>query len=246
MTRPVPSGRAAEVWWFDTRAVTLEPADLAVLSAEEQARAAGLVFRPVRHRYQAAHVMLRRVLASYVGASPADLRFGREACPRCGGPSGRPVLLPGPGTAPGTLVRFSLAHSGTAVAIAVAAQPVGVDVEQDPAGCVCSLASAMHPDDAAAVARLSEHSRHQAVITWWVRAEAALKCTGAGIVHGLGGFPVLAGTAAVPAPAGGCVLATLGCPEGYQAALALPAPGAAPQVTVATPAAADAPGSLSA
>lgn len=258
MTRPAPSGQAAEVWWFDTREVTLGPADLAVLSADEQGRAAALVFRADRHRYRAAHVLLRRVLAAYTGADPADLRFGREACPRCGGPSGRPVLLPGPGEPAGPVpLRFSLAHAGSAVAIAVADRPVGVDVEQDPVSCVCSLATAMHPADAAAVASLTEPDRHQAVITWWVRAEAVLKCTGAGIAHGLGSFPVLTDTGTGPGPdtgtgpgrdTGGCVTTPLACPGGYQAALALPGPGAVPRVTVVTlppPAAQAGPGNLS-
>jgi len=133
---------------------------------------------------------------------------------------------------------FSLAHSGEAVAIAVARAPVGIDVERRAAGCVCSLSSAMHAADAALVDALPEPDRHLAVIRWWVRAEAVLKSTGTGIAHGMDAFPVLGAPArgqVLPGPrppwepdapgwaaAAGSSLAALPAPMGYEAALALP------------------------
>lgn len=234
MTRPVPSGQAVDAWWFSTRDVGLVPTELAELSAEERERAAALAFTADRRRYQAAHVLLRRVLAGYVGDSPGALRFGRQPCPRCGGPSGRPVLASGGPAA--ARPWFSLAHSGDAVLITVAGRPVGSDTEQDPAGCVCSLAGTMHPADARAVAGLPEPERHRAVIAWWVRTEAALKCTGEGIAHGLGGFPVLPPVVACPGPpVGGCVIGALPAPPGYHAAVALAGLGGAPQARIAVP-----------
>jgi phosphopantetheinyl transferase len=281
-----PAERVAEVSWFDTREVTLAPADLADLDPREAARAAAFVFPADRHRYQVAHVMLRRVLAGHLGTEPGRLRFGRQQCPACGGPSGKPVLAgsravpawgdtapsgghprtpdgpgtprgvdgawpasrqapsrmaaepggPGDGAGPG--LSFSLAHSGEAVAIAVARGPVGIDVEREATGCVCSLASAMHADDAALVEVLPEPERHLAVIRWWVRAEAVLKCAGTGIAHGMDAFPVLAAPVRRRVPPGprlpwepdvpgwaaaaGCSFAALSAPRGYQAALALP------------------------
>jgi 4'-phosphopantetheinyl transferase len=268
-----PADRTAEVSWFDTRTVTLGAADLAELDPRESARAAAFVFPADRHRYQVAHVMLRRVLAGQLGTEPARLTFGRQRCPACGGPSGKPVLArggtalseghprapDGPGTprgadgawpasgqAPSRMLAgddgpglsFSLAHSGDAVAIAVARGPVGIDVEREATGCVCSLASAMHADDAARVAVLSEPDRHLAVIRWWVRAEAVLKCAGTGIAHGMDAFPVLGAPVRSRVPPGprlplepdvpgwaaaaGCSFAALSAPKGYQAALALP------------------------
>ena len=271
-----PAGQTAEVSWFDTRMISLNGSDLAEMDAREKARAAAFVFPADRHRYQVAHVMLRRVLAGHLGTDPSRLTFGRQHCPTCGGPAGKPVLTgvldrdgdpngtpqgdydvwtpsrstpshlpgeygrPGDGTWPG--LSFSLAHSGEAVAIAVARGQVGIDVEREPSGCVCSLASAMHPDDAAIAEALPEPERHHAVIRWWVRAEAVLKCAGTGIAHGMDAFPVL-GTpvrSRVPpglppgprlplepdvpgwAAAAGCSFAALSAPKGYQAALALP------------------------
>ncbi len=270
----------AEVSWFDIREVTLGPADLAGLDARETARAAAFVFPADRHRYQVAHVMLRRVLAGHLGTEPGRLTFGRQPCPACGGPSGRPVLAWGddpPGTPRGadgawpasrqapsrTLARGDTQFSGDTPDPDGPGTPRGADgawpasrqapsrtlgpaglparhVERQASGCVCSLASAMHPDDAALVQALPEPDRHLAVIRWWVRAEAVLKCAGTGIAHGMDAFPVL-GTPApgrvppVPQPpagpdaagwatAAGCSLTALPAPEGYQAALALPGP----------------------
>ena len=229
--RPPQADRPAGVSWFDIRAVTLSPADLADLDVQETARAAAFVFPADRHRYQVAHVMLRRVLAGRLGSEPGRLVFAREPCPTCGGPSGKPVLASQDAPVPA----FSLAHSGDVVAIAVAGRPVGVDVEREASGCVCSLVTAMHPSDAAVVEPLPEPERHTAIIRWWVRAEAVLKCAGTGIGHGLDAFPVLGGPALdkvspvarplhIPgwASAAGCSFASLPAPKGYQAAIALP------------------------
>ena len=212
MTVPAPAARAVDVWAADAREVALSAADLATLSEAETARAAAFAFGTDRRRYQAAHVMLREVLAGYTGAEPAELAFGNDPCPACGRPSGKPVLAGG-GPA------FSLAHSGDIIVAAVGGQPVGVDVEQLPSRCLCSLAGEMHASDAAAVAGLAEPDRHEAIIRWWVRVEAVLKCTGTGIAHGMDHVTVLAGE-----PAGQSI-AEFPAPPGFLGAVALAGAG---------------------
>jgi len=218
----VPSGDTIDVWWFDTRTVAVTPAGLAGLDRGERSRAEAFLFPADRHRYQVAHVLLRQVLASYAGTAPARLPLDREPCPRCGA-AGKPVLRPRSGARP--VPSFSLAHSGDTVVIAVAGHPVGVDVERDADRCVCSLAGALHPADTAWVTGLDgERERHRAIIACWVRAEAVLKCTGQGIGHGLGGFPVRPGQS--PALSGnGCMVRRLAAPPGYRAAVALAGSG---------------------
>lgn len=226
---PVPPAGCADVWWLDIGTVTVGRPELAELSLEEHKRAASFAFRSDRRRYTAAHVMLRRVLSGYVDIPPSSLIFRREPCPRCGKPNGRPALPFGYG------LHFSLAHSGDAVVIAVAGQQVGVDVEQQPTSCVCALSADMNAADAEWGRPLDEAARHDLVIRWWVRAEAALKCSGEGIGHGIGAFPVLGspdGPVGPAVPGGpdqlvaataahGCSLISLPAPDGYQAALAL-------------------------
>jgi 4'-phosphopantetheinyl transferase len=215
VTPVLPSAPGVDLWWFDSRTVAIGPADTAGLDAGERSRAGAFLFDTDRHRYQVAHVMLRRVLAAYLCTTPAELTFGRELCPRCGGTTGRPVLGPGAGR---PVPCFSLAHSGDLMVVAVAGCPVGVDVERARAGCVCSLAGVLHGEDAGLLAQMPEPGRHEAVITCWARAEAVLKCSGEGIAHGLGGFPVgAAGDRAVH----GCTVSDLAAPPGYRAAIAL-------------------------
>jgi len=209
-----------DVWWFDTRTVAVGPAGPADLDRGERNRAEAFLFPADRHRFQVAHMMLRRVLAGYLGAAPAGLLFARERCPRCGA-AGKPVLLPAPGRGPRATPSFSLAHSGDMVVIAVAGHPVGVDVETEAAGCVCSLAQALHPADAALTAGLAEPERHDAIITCWVRAEAVIKCTGQGVGHGLASFPVGTAGRAADLRASGCTVRQLPAPPGYRAAVAL-------------------------
>jgi 4'-phosphopantetheinyl transferase len=219
----LPTPPAVDLWWFDARAEIVRPGDAAVMDAGERRRARTLLSALDRHRFEVAHVMLRRVLAGYLAAAPAELQLGRERCPRCGRP-GRPVLRPGHAVAPW----FSLAHSGDLVLIAVAGRPVGADLQQDPAGCVCPVSEVLHRADAAALAALAEPDRHRAIIGCWVRAEAVLKCTGEGIGHGLAGLRA--------GPAGwepgriqrarGCSVRGLTAPPGYQAGLALAGWGA--------------------
>jgi 4'-phosphopantetheinyl transferase len=224
----VPPGDTVDVWWFDVRTVAVTPAGLAGLDRGERGRAEAFLFPADRHRYQVAHLMLRQVLAGYTGTAPGRLRLGREPCPRCGA-AARPVLRPGPGA--DAVPSFSLSHSGDMVAVAVAGRPVGIDVERDADRCVCSLVPALHPADAAWVAGLGERDRHQAIITCWVRAEAVLKCTGQGIGHGLGGFPVRPGQSAALS-GHDCMVCQLAAPPGYRAAVALAGGGATAAVCV--------------
>ena len=208
---------------------------MADLGPAERETGGALAFAADRHRYQAAHVLLRRVLSGYTGLPPGRLEFGRERCPRCDRATGRPVLRGRSGP------QFSLSHSGDAVAIAVsAAVAVGIDAERASGVCVCSLTAVMPGPAARRLGPLAEPARHAAILRWWVRAEAVLKCRGEGITHGFGGGP--AGDQGLDDRAGDerragkqadCSVRSLTAPAGYHAALALrlpppePAPGGA-------------------
>jgi 4'-phosphopantetheinyl transferase len=128
---------------------------------------------------------LRQVLAGYLDVDPDDVRVVRAPCPRCGEPHGRPELDPALG---GTArLRFSLAHSRRMAVVAVASDPVGVDVEAlavrvDEADLEATLHPAERRQHAALVARGdAATSRRTALLGCWVRKEAYLKGLGIGL-----------------------------------------------------------------
>lgn len=147
------------------------------LDGHERERAAS--FDRVRDRllYEAAHIALRRVLAAYLGVHPRDVRFGREPCPGCGGPHGRPVVADPPFP-----LHFSLSHSHGLALIAVSVNPVGVDVEQLPSAASVDLCTpALHPAEQEEIASQPTEARRRAFARLWTRKEAYLKAIGTGL-----------------------------------------------------------------
>ena len=232
---PVPAPPGVDLWWFDARAETVRPADAAVMDAGERRRARTLLSALDRHRFEVAHVLLRRVLAGYLAAAPADLLLGRQRCPRCGRGPGRPVLLPGHGAAP----CFSLAHSGDLVLIAVAGRPVGVDLERDPATCVCPVSEVLHP--------ATPPRWHRCPSRTGTRPSSAAGCgrrrcssapgraSRTGMRWSARWRPGWPGTRGRPDCVRGCSVRGLPAPPGYQAAVALAGPGGLTTRTMAAP-----------
>ncbi|MFG2112718.1 4'-phosphopantetheinyl transferase family protein [Streptomyces sp. NPDC048718] len=184
----------ADAWLLDvTEESDPGAADITPLDAHERERAAAFR-RPVdRHLYTVAHLALRTLLAGLLGARPADLVFGREPCPCCGAPHGRPVLAT-PGPPP---LHFSLSHTPGLVLVATAPVPVGADVEHRPAPeSVRDLVSVLHPRERAEIEGEPEgEPRAAALGRIWARKEAYLKGLGTGLgrdpaLDDLGGDPV--------------------------------------------------------
>lgn len=168
---------ACHVWW--ARATAVPPDWRDVLGSAERTRVDHLAFEADRCRYVVAHVLARRVLGRYVGTAAADLRFV-AACPRCGGPHGKPALL----DARAADLEFSISHSGDWAVVAVARRiPVGVDVERiEPSAVELAGAAEVLTDaERRVVARLPPGERPAAAVRYWVRKEAALKASGDGL-----------------------------------------------------------------
>lgn len=153
---------------------------MTALDAEEAARARRFVRAADRTRFVAAHVGLRRLLGTYLGVAPSEVALSRAACPCCGGPHGRPQVL-------GAQFHFSMAHSADVVLYAVAAVPVGVDVEavanvEAAAGvAVRDLRGILDPAERSAVDAMPSTARARAILGCWVRKEAYLKGIGTGL-----------------------------------------------------------------
>ncbi|MFF0504113.1 4'-phosphopantetheinyl transferase family protein [Streptomyces fimicarius] len=213
---PADPGPGRPQLWLVSTAVHQETATRyapLVLGPSELARAEEFRRPTDRATYLCAHVGLRRVLGNHLGIAPRTVSVARAPCPCCGAPHGRPVL-------PGEPLHFSLSHCDGLSLIAVAAAPVGVDVEPvpDPRTLV-EAADVLHPMEAVELAALAPMSRPAAFARVWTRKEAYLK----GLGIGLGADPsreyVSAGE--VPAAPADWLLADVTVPPGHRAALAV-------------------------
>ncbi|MFF7634242.1 4'-phosphopantetheinyl transferase family protein [Kitasatospora sp. NPDC008050] len=226
-----------EVGWVavtPANAVAAEAAAAGVLDETERQRAAAFRRDEDRALYQVAHVALRRVLAERLGRAAAAVTFRRAVCPGCGQLHGRPEPVDAPG------LEFSLSHSGNLALIALAADPVGADVERADAfapGAGAEVTTQLHPAEQAELAALADPSpqhRAAAAVRCWVRKEAYLKGTGMGLGRGVAvdyvglgpGFETSARPSGALPPAG-WELRSVEVPSGYDAAIALRLPGEA-------------------
>ncbi|MGA5494895.1 4'-phosphopantetheinyl transferase family protein [Streptomyces cinereoruber] len=155
--------------------------DLDELDATERARAGTCRRETCRLLYSSAHIALRRLLGAYLGTGPTALRFGREPCPCCGEPHGRPVV-----EAPGTDLHFSLSHGNGMALIGVSPLPIGVDVERIPTGETTRVCfPVLHPDERAELGPDASAVDTVAFGRLWTRKEAYLKGIGTGLARGL-------------------------------------------------------------
>ncbi|MGW3008201.1 4'-phosphopantetheinyl transferase family protein [Streptomyces sp. NPDC001219] len=213
------AGDPARLWLTHTGDLlsAAEESAASALSPEERARAAAFRRAEDRNTYLVTHVALRMLLGGFLGAEPSRVPLERDPCPLCGGPHGRPVVRGNP-------VHFSLSHTGHLGLIALAAVPVGADIEAVPGpGSVLDVATALHPDETAELTACREEERGAAFARVWVRKEAYLK----GLGTGLGRDPSLdyLGTAARGAvQPDGWEIGDVEAGEGYRAAVAARVP----------------------
>jgi phosphopantetheinyl transferase len=191
--RPRLAEGAVHVWRADTADVSSRLAGTdgvaALLSANELARSERISGER-RMRWQAAHALLRILLARYLDCDPPELRFAR-------GEHGKPSLRPftrarADGPAPkgdgvalwsGVTLYFNLSHSARAVLCAFSADgSVGVDVEvagrdRDYAALARRMFGRV---EAERLQQLDRPSRELEFLRLWTRREAELKCCGSG------------------------------------------------------------------
>ena len=92
---------------------------IALLSLPEKQHFAGMKHRPMAIRFLLGRLLMRRVLARYLGEEPAALAFRYNA-------NGKPEL----DGLPATHLSFNLSHSASDVVLAVArTSAIGVDIE---------------------------------------------------------------------------------------------------------------------
>jgi 4'-phosphopantetheinyl transferase len=222
-----PEAGAAHVWWAQRQAASAALAEL--LDHTERRRWHAYRRAEDRERFLVGCTLAKTVLAAYAGQRPAEVRFDRT-CRECAQPHGKPVLAGGG-------FEHSVTHSGDLIAVAVAAQPVGVDVEQldgrarplgDGADSQALAALVLSDQEQAALARVRPSARSRAFLVAWTRKEAVTKATGDGmrasfsdvIVAGPPGAPLLVAWP-YPEDPRSVALLDLEAAPGYVAALAV-------------------------
>lgn len=148
------------------------------LSIGEQARAAAQRTAPARRRFIVRRATLRRLLALVTDTDAERLVFAS-------GPDGKPTLA-GPALAAGW--QFNLSHAREIAVFVVARDcPVGIDVEWQ-GGSTPIESVARRYFSASEQARLDgvpREARRAEFFRIWVRKEAFLKGSGAGISEGI-------------------------------------------------------------
>lgn len=170
------------LWWFDLDLASVELTKIEkLLSQDEVERAARFRTEKLRNRYVAGRGMVRNVLGRYLGKGPELISFSY-------GPHGKPALCNG------RQLEFNLSHSANKAILAVARQPVGVDLELIRTDLdVDGMASLVFTnEEQAKLTTAVDEERFRYFFTNWVRKEAFMKATGRGISETPSRFRVVA------------------------------------------------------
>lgn len=176
----------------DVWLISLESDRAPVLSPDEEIRAARFRFPGDRTRWVRSRTALRTILSEYCSLPPLDLAFVLGA-------HGKPAL------AGDTGIEFSLSHSGSWAAVAVArGVETGIDIERIREGVNMSALLQRLGEKVPAANDASQ--LQSSLFRYWVRREAMTKAVGSPLLE--------------PPPASVRVV-DLHAPEGYAAAVAL-------------------------
>lgn len=199
------------IWCLDLRSIALG-AMRALLNAGEQARADRVKVRGDHERFVKSRGALRRILAEQAGQTARELVFAE-------GNGGKPELRDHP------LIHFNLSHSGDFTLIAVAARPLGVDIEaiRPDIDWRDFADSNLHRDERAVLEASRDAAARDAFFQIWTHKEAFLKATGAGLTDHLTAICVPLEGGPIRAPgflsSGTWHAIPLDAPRGYKASL---------------------------
>jgi len=178
-TPPTLGVHEAHLWCLDLDAPGGAETAPDILNGEERARAARFHFERDRHRFIAGRTALRRILATYLNRTPADLVFTV-------GPHGKPALE-------NLWLEFNLSHSGGCGLLAVTrGRRVGVDVERVRADFAGEDIARRFfaPAEVEALAASAPDQYATGFFRCWTRKEAYVKARGDGLSLALDRFEV--------------------------------------------------------
>lgn len=196
---------------------------LEILSPDEVNRARSFYFEKDRTHFIVSHAALRKIISSYLGAEPKEIRF-------CFGPQGKPSLTE---DCYGNGLSFNMSHAhGLALYAVTREREVGIDLEyirEDFASeeIACRFFSQR---EIAMLSSLPEAARAEGFFNCWTRKEAYIKAVGQGLSLPLDQFDVslapgepalLLSTRENPQEASRWTLREIAPGEGYAAAVAV-------------------------
>ncbi len=148
-----------------------------LLDSNEQAKASRFFQQQHRDQYVCSHGKLRTILASYTNTPPEQLCFALEAF-------GKPYLVVD-GNA--SNLHFNLSHSNNKMLLAVAYQPIGVDIEawNERVDCTLIANTCFADSERLFWQSLPPHEKDAAFYRFWTRKESFVKAVGAGITLGV-------------------------------------------------------------
>jgi 4'-phosphopantetheinyl transferase len=149
--------------------------DLALLTADELARAQRFVFDRDRAAFATARAALRRILGAELGVAPTAIELEAEAAGRL---RFRDASMRD--------LDFNVTHSGALAAIAITrGRRVGVDIESHTqrAGLDDLIPMIMGPRETELLRHLHGAAFTRAFFDCWTRKEAIVKATGIGISY---------------------------------------------------------------
>src|SRR5262245_41027985 len=150
----------------------------ASLSSDEVERAGRYHFELHRHRFIACRGQVRRILAGYLDARPADLRFRY-------GSRGKPALE---SLWSDSAIRFNVSNSADLALLALAIdRELGVDVEhvREPRDFDSLAAQFFAASEVTQLRSLPHEQRLEGFFRCWTRKEAVLKAVGTGLAFPL-------------------------------------------------------------
>lgn len=162
------------IWQFSLDLTFMKIVELEhLLTPDELARSHGLYGQLLRSRFIVGRGLLRRILQRYIDSKPEAILFSY-------GSSGKPFL-----TGHDSPIEFNLSHSEGRALLAIAQNPVGIDLEfvrvnLDIEGLATTVFTQEEIADLLAV---PEQERYKYFFTMWVRKEAFMKATGHGLLE---------------------------------------------------------------
>lgn len=166
-----PALQGIHLWVLD---LDRKNGDFSVLSQDEEARSSRLVNALDRERFRAAHLLLRQILARYLGEPPQALVFEAAA-------AGKPFLQ---APARARRLSFNLAHSSGLGLLALCwDREAGADIEavthlEDLPGVAREF---MSPSEWQSFQAVPRELAHDVFFGLWTRKEALLKAAGTGL-----------------------------------------------------------------